>query len=124
MDLPEGLTLVPTPKGGRPPKMARDMAVWMAHFFRVQHKGDGSNSAAAWAVEYFNFSSAADVRRSIRKAKKDHKGANFLFVVVGEAVFFLPSDGALRPRPGAIGWAWSEGYQEALQTKVADGPAK
>ena len=115
MDLPAWAVPVVPQRGGRPPKLARDVAVMLFHHLRVNHNGGGSNKAAAEAVGLFDLSDPGDVRRCIRNARKCFRDS--VIFVIGDAALIFPASGVY-PRIGSIGWGWAENMPEAIQLRV------
>jgi len=67
--VPEGFVLVP--KGGRPPKTARDAAILMARHWRMHLLGESAKDADSWIVQQFDgLTEARHVRARIQIAEK------------------------------------------------------
>lgn len=117
LELPEGLIAVPL--GGRPPKIARDVAVWLGYFWQTEHKGERSKRATAWVMEHFGLTGDdSQIRRSRRKAQRKLGTRNCLLAIVQDSVvIYVPTDG-IKPIAGATGWAWTATMLEAVQVRV------
>lgn len=114
MRVPEGFVLVP--RGGRPPKHARDVAVFLMRHLMCIHEKQKAAEFERTAVEHFDLSDEAAVRKRVKAARTALRG-RWVTVVVGKAVFTLPAP-ALTPTPGAKGWAWCHDFKEALRIEV------
>ncbi|WP_299066994.1 hypothetical protein [Accumulibacter sp.] len=115
IELPPGWVLCP--KGGRPPKVARDVAVFLALAW-FDHKNVHTKVAADWIIDHFGFSERSEIRRARRKAARACSG-QWVLVVFRKALFFTPATGPA-PTPGATGWAWCDEMREALPIRVAN----
>ena len=103
-------------KGGRPPKLARDMAVLAASIW-LQSKDMSAREADYWIIEEFKFKSddPSEVRRSLRKAKMALPREWGAFVV-GNFVTIVETVGScISANPDAKGWAWREGMLKAVK---------
>lgn len=119
IELPPGYVICP--KGGRPPKEARDVAVFLARQWRTGHLMEHTKTADDWILNRFKFSERSEIRRSIRKANAAHgiNQGNWMMLVVKQGVFYLP--GAIyAPIPGKKGWAWCDEMDEAIQIQAVN----
>lgn len=115
-EVPDGFIVVK--RGGRPPKHARDIAVFLAVDWRVQHLREKRYQAHDWVTDTWDgLSDAAAVRKALRKARKvlskqayvvmqpaGADGAMFVTAVLGGVV-----------TEGAKVWLWMLGELEARE---------
>lgn len=118
-EIPDGWVVVP--RGGRPPKHARNVAVFLALQWRQEREREKRHQAIAWAaVKWPELGDERSVQRAVNKAK----GAISLYgVVINSDRFsmFLDSHPALWPGPvpvGATGWLWVVGEKEAVRVRA------
>lgn len=113
IELPPGFVLCP--KGGRPPKVARDMAVFLALIW-FEHKGVHTKKAAEWIMKKFNFGERSEVRRARRNAEKLWSCKNWgVFSTENLVVCVEMAGSGISQNPLARGWAWREEMTEAAE---------
>ena len=105
-------------KGGRPPRVARDMAVLSASIW-LDLKDVHTKKADEWIIEKFNFSDRSQVRRALRKAKQEFPGPWGAFTTENLVAIVTMVGCGISQDPNAIGWAWREGMTEAVQINPA-----
>lgn len=116
--IPTGFILVP--KGGRPKKTERDMAVLIA---RVIKKGELNKVYLAndWVIGEFGLNDAGHVRSCLKKAK-EHLPDKFLTVDFGESAILMGvqiSEGGMTViEKGSSAWFWAKGEKEATEVKA------
>lgn len=115
IELPPGYVLCP--KGGRPPKVSRDVAVFLALVW-FDGKNVHTKAAADWIMTHFGFSERSEIRRARRKAARACPG-KWVFFGFGKSMFFFPATGPA-PTPGATGWAWCDELREALPVMASN----
>lgn len=113
MIIPEGYVLVP--KGGRPPKHARDIAVFLASIWREDAHHEKRWQAHEWAVATWpELGDSANVRKAIRKAKGALPKRGMINVTTA-FVMHIEAAAPLIVEPGASGWIWCEGMKDAAK---------
>lgn len=125
---PKQRETVTIPKGGRPKSEARDVAVFLARWWRMKVIGELAKVADEWVIEHWTsrngkgLTEDAAVRRSIRKAKAAME-SNRYKVIHPEG---LPLVCAIKNpvMNGVPVWTWYEGQLEAQAVAVADVQAK
>ena len=114
--LSEGFVL--TKRGGRPPKHARDLAVWMMHHKITEIDGGTSAQFYEIASAVFRINDEAELRKCIRKAKKIHDKS--LMFSDGDYVYLVEIAKVMNgvPIPGSKAWIWAPGMREAHKMKI------
>lgn len=117
--------LVAQPKGGRPPKVARDVAVFLAHHWRRNELQETAAQSAEWIVDvwkYLGIMRPENVRARLSVAKKALPKQMLLISTHDGAVIAIkaPAETPLQPwiHEGAPGWLWAPGMAEAMQLQV------
>ncbi len=126
--VPAGFVLVK--RGGRPKKISRDAAVFLAKFWRTQKFSETAAQAENWIVtawekigkyESKGIGEAAHVRAAIKRAK--NSGLERCFLKIGEDdICTAVENSQSRPtiEEGARVWLWREGMPNAIEAKVAN----
>jgi hypothetical protein len=112
--IPEGHIVVP--RGGRPPKVARDVAVSLAKMTRTSHHGELVKQADPWILgkwkDSVGISDESTIRRAVSNAAS-HLNASFIAINGTMAAAFKAPI-----RDGSTGWIWAEGMIEAQAVTV------
>lgn len=120
MEVPDGWVVVP--RGGRPPKHARNVAVFLAVQWREEREREKRHQAIAWAAAHWQeLGDDRSVKRAVAKAKKAFGRCG---IVVNADTFsmIVDSDRASWPAPalaGASGWLWGVGEREAVRVRAS-----
>jgi len=127
--LPPGYIIVK--KGGRPKKEARDAAVFLARFWRMEVHGETATSAEAWIVKSWEglgkeaskgIGEGAHVRAAIKRSRA--RGLNqSILGIFGGACFATEAKkigGYAAVTEGARSWAWANGMHEAIEMRVTN----
>lgn len=123
--------LVAHRKGGRPPKVARDVAVFLANHWRRNQLHETAAQAAEWIITEWKddgIKREENVRARLAAAKKALPRQMMLIGLPSGAVVAIeaPAEAPLQPaiREGAGGWLWAPEMTVALQVRaVAQAPA-
>ena len=115
-EIPHGYVL--RKSGGRPPKDARNIAVFLAKHLQKEHLGNSASAANCWIIERWinrGISEDAHVRRACREATPL---LNKHFIITSNAgpTFVKAVEGPIKN--GSKGWIWADGLFEALPIEV------
>ncbi|HZW11903.1 MAG TPA: hypothetical protein VFF81_01760 [Noviherbaspirillum sp.] len=123
IDLPEGYVI--SKKGGRPKKITRDIAVYLARAWRteIDHK---KFLADQWIIEKFNLTDDAAVRNRVKLATKYLRGKGIMVCFPdGGLVIFVPAEQrteeaslVLDCKENSRGWAWAPGLEQAVEIEA------
>lgn len=127
--LPDGFILVKT--GGRPKKEARDAAVFLAKFWRMQAHGETATKAENWIVDAWEkagtelskgISETAHVRSAIKRARTNGLNQSLLMIAqpagLCTAVEVEKNADVATLKDGARSWHWVAGMAQAVQGEV------
>lgn len=120
IEIPDGFILVP--RGGRPSKIARDIAVFIAHLMKKVELGK-VYLANEFVIAQFSLNDDGHVRACLKKAKK-RISKQSIVMHLDEAIFFLEATktmSGIEVATGAEGWGWEIGLKEAYQIKSPHG---
>ncbi len=119
---PKQRETVTIPKGGRPKNEARDVAVLLARWWRINVIGEQVKQADGWIAQHWTSRKAkgltedAAVRRSIRKAKYAMKSDRYMILrTEGLPLVFAVKNPASE---GSQVWSWYEGLLDAQLVEV------
>lgn len=127
--LPPGFSIVKT--GGRPKKEARDAAVFLAKFWRMEAHSEAATKAEQWIVDTWEtagtkaskgISETAHVRAAITRSRD--RGLNYSLLMtdpatgVCTAVECEKNATGATLKDGARSWHWVAGMTEAIQGLV------
>ena len=122
-ELPPGFIAVP--KGGRPKSEARDAAVFLAKFWRMEKHNETATKAIEWIVEKWKhkgISEAAHARSAIRRARDRGLNQSILTIFdptgICNAVECEKTADGVALKDGARSWHWMDGMLDAAQGKV------
>ena len=117
--------LVAQRKGGRPPKVARDVAVFLADKWRRNELDETAAQSAEWIVEAWKHGGIMrpeNVRARLAAAKKAMPKQMMLIITRGGCVVAIeaPAQTPLQPwiHEGAYGWLWAPGMAVAMKLQV------
>lgn len=120
-------------KGGRPRKGARDAAVFLAKYWRMEMHGETATKAEQWVCDTWEkagtkaskgISETAHVRSAIKRARLNGLAQSLLIfdpstgictAVEGEKINDIPT-----VKDGARSWHWSSGMEQAVDGKVGE----
>ncbi|WP_210547281.1 hypothetical protein [Rhodoferax sp. PAMC 29310] len=127
--LPDGYILVKA--GGRPKKEARDAAVFLARFWRMNSRGESATKAEQWIVDTWEqagkdasrgISETAHVRAAIMRSRERGLSQSLLSISspsgLCTAVECKKHGDTPVLKDGARSWHWVSGMTEALQGEV------
>jgi hypothetical protein len=110
-------------RGGRPAKTARDVAIFLAKYWREKHLGEMTKQADAWILERWGShgikDDSAHIRRAVRNAEKTWlKGAE-IKVLPNGAVYAANITDATPDKIELWRWAWADEDGHMLQAQSA-----
>lgn len=109
--IPEGYVMIP--KGGRPKKTARDIALFIAFLLKKEELGK-VYLAHDWIMQNFkHVNDSGHVRACLKKAKKALPKSFFLAHIEG-VTFLVPPPIA----NGSILWGWAPGDENATEMVI------
>lgn len=111
-EIPDGYVL--TKKGGRPPAVARNIAVRLARLWKMASCGAKAIEADLWIIEQWRAKGIKEERHVRRAVEKGHAPLSGCVIVTN------PANGCclaqpVRAVPGAVAWVWYPGLLEAQQ---------
>ncbi|NDP61073.1 hypothetical protein [Polaromonas sp.] len=115
-EIPHGYVL--RKAGGRPPKDARNIAIFLAKHFQTKHLGNSARKADEWILKQWSTRGLTDdahVRRACREASP-LLNKHFIIASSDGLAFVKAVEGPIKN--GSKGWIWADGLLEAFPVEV------